>query len=173
MSGGARTRRGLARAAGPAARLARTTGLRGLALAWVCGALAACASSSYGDAQGEWTRSKDAYDGFEVKAFAAATLKVQPFRRAYVDEYARLFALTKEQRESMLEGELDEDRQSLVVMVAFYTPQSSWNDLNPARGIWEVRLENGFGDIVHPFAVTRVSLRNPTWQTLLDRKSVV
>ncbi len=130
-------------------------------------AVGACGSSTYGDVQETWTRAKDAYDGFEVKAFAAATLKVLPFRRAYVDEYARLFALTKEQREAMLENERDEDRRSLVVMVAFYTPQTAWNDLNPARGIWEVRLESGPGDIVHPFAVTRVSQqRNPTWQAL-------
>ena len=58
------------------------------------GAMVACGSSTYGDVQETWTRSKDAYDGFEVKAFAAATLKVLPFRNAYVEEYTRLFALT-------------------------------------------------------------------------------
>lgn len=140
------------------------TPLVGLALAL---ALVACASSSpYYDVQDRWTRDADAYEQFQTKALVAATLKVEPFRRAYVDEYARLFALAPEQKAALLEAELEEDRQTLVVIVAFYTEENAWNDLNPARGIWEVRLENERGDIAQPFTVTRLNKRNPTWRTL-------
>lgn len=129
-------------------------------------ALQACASSPYGDIQEHWTRAEDGYEDFEAKALVAATLKTEPFRRAYVDEYARLFELAPEQKGGLLESELEEDRKTIVVMVAFYTQEPAWNDLNPARGIWEVRIENGRGDIAQPFQVTRLNKRNPTWRTL-------
>lgn len=136
-------------------------------LALILGALpTACASSPYYDVQERWTREADAYLDLSASALIAATLKVEPFRRAYVDEYARLFALTPEQKVSLLEAELEEDRQTLTVIVAFYTADQAWNDLNPARGMWEVRLESGRGDIVQPFSVTRLDKRNPTWRTL-------
>lgn len=128
--------------------------------------LGACASSPYYDHQKRWTRDVDAYEAFEAKALVTATLKVEPFRRAYVDEYARLFQLAPEQKMSLLEAELEEDRRTLTVVVAFYTQDPAWNDLNPARGIWEVRIENGRGDITPPYSVTRLDKRNPTWRTL-------
>lgn len=138
-----------------------------VALALVFGALTVgCASSPYQDVQERWTREDDAYVQFSAAAMVAATLKVEPFRRAYVDEYARLFALTPEQKVSLLEAELEEDRQTMSVIVAFYTADPAWNDLNPARGIWEVRLESARGDTVQPYSVTRLDKRNPTWRTL-------
>ena len=128
--------------------------------------LQACASSPYEGVQEHWTRAEDGYEEFEAKALVAATLKTEPFRRAYVDEYARLFELAPEQKVGLLEAELEEDRKTIVVMVAFYTQEPAWNDLNPARGIWEVRIENSRGDIAQPFQVTRLNKRNPTWRTL-------
>ena len=153
----------------PRAPIARRVaqGPRLTLLALVLGALStACASSPYFDIQERWTRKADAYVDLSAAALIAATLKVEPFRRAYVDEYARLFELTPEQKVSLLEAELEEERQTLTVIVAFYTADPAWNDLNPARGMWEVRLESGRGDTVQPFSVTRLDKRNPTWRTL-------
>lgn len=136
-------------------------------LAWLLFALAsACGTSAYEVERERWTRSEEAYDGFEARAFVDATLKVEPFRRAYVHEYARLFALTEDQEADLLSAELLEDRRNLVLVVAFYTPQRNWNDLNPARGFWEVRLENEHGDTATPYSVTRLDERNPTWREL-------
>ena len=128
--------------------------------------LAACGASHYEQVRDTWTRERHGYQDVSARAFATVTLKVEPFRRAYVDEYARLFSLTAEQREALLESELDEDKKDLVTIVSFYTPKPSWNDLNPARGIWEVRLESARGDYVAPYRVTRLDKRNPTWAAL-------
>ncbi len=128
--------------------------------------LSACAASPYYDTQERFTREEDGYEQLEAKALVAATLKTEPFRRAYVDEYARLFALAPEQKVGLLEAELDEDRTNVVIMVAFYTQEPAWNDLNPARGLWEVRIENARGEIAQPYQVTRMNKRNPTWRTL-------
>lgn len=127
---------------------------------------AGCGSSRYERVRDAWTRDHQSYEELQTRAFATVTLKVEPFRRAFVDEYGRLFALTPEQKLALLESELEEDKKDLVTIVSFYTPVASWNDLNPARGIWEVRLESDRGDIVQPYSVTRLDRRNPTWRTL-------
>lgn len=128
--------------------------------------VAGCGSSRYEQVRDTWTRQEKAYADLQARAFATVTLKVEPFRRAYVDEYARLFELTAEQREALLESELEDDRKDLVTIVAFYTPLPAWNDLNPARGIWEVRLETERGDYAAPYSVQRLDRRNPTWAAL-------
>jgi len=136
------------------------------ALLLAASALVACASSPYHDERERWTRTEEAFEQFEARAFLDATLKVEPFRRAYVREYARLYDLTTSQEADLLAAELADDRDNLVVIAAFYTPERRWNDLNPARGYWEVRLENARGDTMPPYSVTRIDGRNPLWRTL-------
>ncbi|MFO0744057.1 MAG: hypothetical protein U1F43_00085 [Myxococcota bacterium] len=126
----------------------------------------ACGTSGYDQERERWTRSDEAYEGFEARLFIDATLKVEPFRRAYVHEYARLFDLTPAQEADVLSAELTEDRSNLVLVVALYTPNRNWNDLNPAHGFWEVRLQNQRGDTATPYSVTRIDARNPAWRQL-------
>ncbi|MCA9518094.1 MAG: hypothetical protein KC635_24315 [Myxococcales bacterium] len=136
-----------------------------LAFALVAGGCGS-ASSAYFDVQDTWTRKELAHDGFDTEAYLYATLKTMPFRRAYVDEYSRMFALTGDQKTSLLEAEEAENEASYVVIAAFYTPEVGWNDLDPSRGIWEVRLEGPRGNVTRPHKVTRLNKRNPTWDAL-------
>lgn len=124
------------------------------------------ASAHYFEVQEAWTRKDLAHDGFDTEAYLYATLKTMPFRRAYVDEYARMFTLTDEQRATLLEAEQAEDEANYVVVAAFYTPETGWNDLDPSRGIWEVRLEGPRGNVTRPHRVSRLNKRNPTWDAL-------
>lgn len=127
---------------------------------------AACGASAYEVERDAWTRTEEAFENFEARAFVDATLKVEPYRRAYVREYARLYDLTAAQEADLLTAELEDDRDNLVVIVSLFTPERRWNDLNPARGFWEVRLQNGRGDTMPPYSVTRLDARNPAWRTL-------
>lgn len=126
----------------------------------------ACGTSAYEKSLEQWTRSEDAYADFEARAFIDATLKAETFRRAYVREYARLYDLTPSQESDLLTAELADARDNVVVIVSFYTPERRWNDLNPARGFWEVRLQNTRGDAVGVKSVTRLDARNPAWRWL-------
>lgn len=128
-------------------------------------AATACASSPYRDAVDEWTRSEDVYSNVQARAMVRATLETLPFRRAYVDEYARIFALTAEQREALLEAQLDESARTWVVVVALFTADPRWNDIDPARGMWEVRLEGPNGWLP-PKRIQRLDRKNPTWKQL-------
>jgi len=140
----------------------RATGLAlGVALA-----LTGCASSTYDTERERWTRHEESYDRLASRAFIHATLKTEPFRRAYVEEYARLFDMDGEQTAAMLEVELEEAREAWVVVTSFYTPNQRANDLNPAKGFWEVRLEGEGGARARPSRVTRLKARDPAWQAL-------
>lgn len=126
----------------------------------------ACATSDYQEAQRDWTRSEESYTDFEGQAFIRATLKSEPFRRAYVAEYARIFDLTPEQRVALAEAERAEADATIVVIAAFYTASPRWNDLNPAKGLWEVRLEGASGHVARPRRVWRLGSHDPAWQHL-------
>lgn len=126
----------------------------------------ACGSSDYVRTQQAWTRSERVYENFETRAIAHATLKSNEFRRAWVDEYARVFALGAEQKAALTEADASEATERVVVVVSFYTQEPRWNALNPADGLWEVRLENAAGDWARPVRVQRLDGRNPLWSKL-------
>jgi hypothetical protein len=129
-------------------------------LAW---ASSACGSSAYVREHDAWTRTERIYHNFETRAIVRATLKTRAFRRAWVDEYARLFALGAEQKAALAESDAAEAAERVVVVVSFYTQEQRWNVLNPTDGFWEVRLETPGGDWARPLAVKRLDPRNPLW----------
>jgi hypothetical protein len=65
----------------------------------------ACGSSDYVRTQQAWTRSEKVYENFETRAIVRATLKSNEFRRAWIDEYARVFALGAEQKSALAEAD--------------------------------------------------------------------
>ncbi len=133
----------------------------GLALA-----IGACAGSPYRTVLSEWTRSDEVYEDLASRAFVHATLKTAPFREAYADEYARLFALDGPEREALREAERADDLDALVVVAAFYTPAQQWNDLDPRAGLWDVRLEGPEGRRLRPVRVRRLEEHNPIWRAM-------
>lgn len=124
------------------------------------------ASDAYYDTQADWTRHEESYSSFGSRAFVWATLKSEPFRRALIDEYSRLFALTPDQRAALLEAELAEHDKHVVAIVALFTPDVGWNDLSPASGFWEVRLERSATTYAHPRKVRRLLRSDPTWKAM-------
>jgi hypothetical protein len=129
-------------------------------------AIGACAPSVYEKARDTWTRDTDEYENFVAVAFVRATLKTEELRRAYVEEYAQLFDMTPDQKAQMLAAELEEGDRQWVVMIALYVPEPQWNDLDPGRGKWAVRLENEAREYVLPEKVRKLPKRNPTYQRL-------
>ena len=135
-----------------------------LAAALLALALAGCASSPYGQVHDRWTQREDAYSGWQASTLVRATLKSEAFRRAYVAEYARVFALNAEQQATLLDAELEEQAESWVVVVALYTSEAAANDLDPAHGHWSVRLEGPDGRWNLPAAVRELPRKSPTWR---------
>lgn len=121
---------------------------------------------SYIRARDHWTEHENIYEDFESRLFLKATYKTEDFRREYVKEYADVFQLDDARQAALLESELAEASEVHVVMVAMFTHDINWDDLDPRRGIWEVRLEGEDGRFVLPADVNRLDVTNPTWKRL-------
>jgi hypothetical protein len=143
--------------------------LLGLALA-LSVAASGCGQSlpaAYTEALETWTQEQNSWENMESRLQVRATLKTEPYRRAYADAYAQIFALDQESREELLAVELEEGERDYVVFVALYAPEDSWTRLSPQYGVWEVRLENSSGAFARPRAVRKLNTNNPTWRRLL------
>jgi len=147
--------------------------MRGLAGRAVCALLAvtlfaACSAAipAYVDSRDDWTRQSEIWEDFQGRLFVDATLKTEDFRRQYVREYARLFALTPDQIATLLSAELAEDKDQHVVMAAIFFAKSDWDQLDPRHGIWDVRLQNDAGAWLRPTGIKRLDTDNPTWERL-------
>jgi hypothetical protein len=121
---------------------------------------------AYAHALDEWTRDARVYEHFESRIFVDATLKTEAFRREYVKEYARIFSLDEAQQKILLDSEIAEHQDSFVLMLGVFTHEIAWDNLDPKKGIWEVRLENEKGKHLVPTSVKRHDTDNPTWRSL-------
>lgn len=128
----------------------------------------ACSATTpaYVDSRDDWTRQGEVWEDFQGRLFVDATLKNEQFRREYVREYTRLFALTPDQATALLASELAEEEEQHVVMAAVFFGNPDWEELDPSHGIWAVRLQNDAGDWLPPTQVKRLDTDNPTWRQL-------
>lgn len=135
-------------------------------VAWTV-VIGACASTPWERAIDTWSRSERAHADFETRAILHAALKSAAFRAAWVEAYGQAFALTPTQRAQLAAAEEENAEGRVTVLAAFYTAEPRWNSLNPADGLWEVRLETDRGDVAHPVSVRRIDTSNPVWGALL------
>lgn len=147
--------------------------MRSFDLKWIfvvtavlAGATSACGTSEYARTRDAWTDDAKAHANFETLAILRGTLHTREFRRAWVDEYARIYALDDGARAALLEASDGEAKTRIKVTASFHTLEHRWNSLNPADGFWEVRLEGATGDVARPVSVRRLDANNPLWRRL-------
>ncbi len=58
--------------------------------------------SEFPTVSARWTREARIYRGFDVELIAAATFKTASFRKAFADEYERVFLLTESEKNKLL-----------------------------------------------------------------------
>lgn len=69
-----------------------------------------------------WTRSGAVYDGVNLAFSAAATLKAEDWRRAFVDKYAELYGQTGDEAARALAGQQVAAQQGLEIVLALAAP---------------------------------------------------
>ncbi len=140
---------------------------RVLAAVAIAAALTAgCGTSDYARTRDAWTDSAKAHANFETLAILRGTLHTPEFRRAYADEYARIYALDAAARAALVAAGEEDAKTRVRVTASFHTLEHRWNSLNPADGFWEVRLEGASGDTARPVSVRRLDTNNPLWRRL-------
>jgi len=69
-----------------------------------------------------WTRSGAVYDGVNLSFAAAATLKAEDWRRAFVDKYAELYGQTGDEAAQALAGQQAAAQQGVELVLALAAP---------------------------------------------------
>lgn len=120
----------------------------------------------YDDVLNRWTRSVETYDGLKSAVFVSATLFGPEMTEAWLREQARLFRLDElaaAETRASLEAEANGSHRLLL---AVFTNETRWNDLerpNPAFRVW---LGTDLGPRVAPSSIERVRDRNETIRAL-------
>ena len=130
------------------------------------------AADDYEQVLVKWTRRAEVYDQFQSLAFVTATFRSPDFRKAYTAAYARIMDLTTLEAGRLWAEEQAAAAASHEIMVALYTTDRKWNDLDLATTIWKVRLSApATGTEEHPAAVTQIREISPQMQRLFPHAS--
>lgn len=111
--------------------------------------------SRYSAALDRATRTGSIYDGLNQRAFGAATLQTEAFRRERVLAESRYLHLPEAETTARLEFERLDAARHLDFFVGFYTSDRRWNDLERTTSIWRVELDAG-GATFLPLSVQRI-----------------
>jgi len=118
-------------------------------------------SKEYLAVLGEWTRSQIVYSQFETKVHITATYQSPEFRKAYLDEQARIVQLRKDERKSWEENRAALDSELAEFLFYAYIPDKRSNDFDRQGSIWTVFLVSGEGEKVQPVEVRRIDPVTP------------
>jgi hypothetical protein len=87
-----------------------------------------------------WTREARIYRGFDVELIAAATFKTAAFRKAYADEYARVFLLAEAEKDKLVSDQNTAAKRYHDFLLAAFVPEKKWNDFDKKGSVWKVYL---------------------------------
>ncbi len=104
----------------------------------------------------EWSREARIHRGLEVELIVSATFKSEEFRRAYVDEYAKAYKLTPDQKGQFMEDQLEAATQAHEFLIASFVPEKKWDDFDKADSMWKLYLLNDGNERVVPVEVRKV-----------------
>jgi len=118
-------------------------------------AMAEAKPTKWGRALDAWTHTEKVYKDFETRLIVTATYRSEALRDSYVEEYARRYRLSEEEKEKMARREHDAGTTYQEFFIAAYTGNSRENDFNRRNSIWKLRLKDDKGNFVDPLTITR------------------
>jgi hypothetical protein len=118
-------------------------------------------SEAYLQALQQWTRSQIVYSQFETKAHISVTLRSPEFNRAYLQEYARIYQLSADERKKMEEMQAAAASEFTEFIFYAYIPNRAENDFDRRGSIWSIFLINGKGEKIAPAEVRRIDPVTP------------
>ena len=119
-------------------------------------------TKSYKEICDQWTREARIHQGLEVELIVSATFKSETFRRAYAQEYGKVFRLTSEETEQFIEDQLQLARQSHEFVVASFVPEKKWDEFDKPQSMWKLYLVNDRNERVEPLTVEKCKAQDAT-----------
>ncbi len=109
----------------------------------------------------EWSQSQVIYSQFETQAHISATYQGSEFKRAYLEEYSRIYHLQEEERNKRddIHNGMTADFTEFIFYAAI--PEKTSNDFDRRGSIWTIFLVSGKGDRIDPQEVRRIDPITP------------
>jgi len=113
-------------------------------------------SKEYLDVLNTWTRKETVYSQFETQVTISATYQGQAFKKAYLNEYDRIYNLSPAEKEK--QDALQRESASAYREFFFYAylPEKNDNDFSKQNSIWTVFLIEENGKRIDPVEVRKI-----------------
>jgi hypothetical protein len=118
-------------------------------------------SRGYFETLDTWTRSQIVYSEFETRVHIRATYQGAVFKKAYLDEYARIYHLTDAEKKIREEAQVSIASDFSEFFFYAYIPDKDSNDFGKERSIWTIYLLNGSGNRIKPVEIRRIDQVTP------------
>ena len=110
---------------------------------------------NYPQAIEKYTREARIYRGLELELLANATYKSSDFRRAYLQEYSRVYKLDEAQVQAIRQKETEAAQNIDEFMIATYVPDKQWDDFDRKNPSWKIYLVQCDGSRIQPVAIQK------------------
>jgi hypothetical protein len=107
-----------------------------------------------------WSREGRIYDGLDVRLIAAATYMSPMFRKAFADEYARIYQLTELEKDKLISDQENAGAGYEDFIFAAYVPEKEWDDFYKKNSIWKIYLTRDNIEQVKPIEIRKLDKRD-------------
>jgi hypothetical protein len=121
-------------------------------------------SKKYLDILNQWTKKETLYSQFETQVQISATYKSEAFNRAYLEEYARIYYLTDEEKKKRedMQSSFASGYKEFVYYAAM--PQKEANDFDKSNSSWTVFLSDETGKRIEPLEIRKIEKITPVME---------
>jgi len=109
----------------------------------------------------KWTRTESLYSQLETKVHLTVTRKTKSFYDIYLDEYARIYRLSEEEKKRMAEMEQGLMAQFDEYFVYAAMPNREANDFDSSKSVWGIFLLSEKEPPLKPVEVRRIEKVTP------------
>ena len=88
----------------------------------------------------KWTRKGSIYKGLKTELLVASTYKTKEFRRAYTEEYCKIYSLTPHQSKMMMDDQMQAAGDYNDFLVSLCAQEKQWDDFSERNSLWNVFL---------------------------------
>jgi hypothetical protein len=115
----------------------------------------------YRDVMEAWTQDARIYDGVLTKLISKVTFKSAGFRRAYVEEYARLYNIQNPEYDALMQDAQIEAATYHDFLFAAYVPEKEWDDFSNKTSMWKIYITRDHVEQIQPLEVRKLKKKDP------------
>jgi len=116
---------------------------------------------NYQDAMDTWTQEGRIYDGVVTRLISKVTFKSAVFRRAYAEEYSRLYKLEGVEYDNLVMQEQKEAINYHDFLLAAYVPEKKWDDFSNKKSMWKIYITRDHVEQIRPLEIRKLKKKDP------------